>query len=500
LGWRDDLDDVIQNRMGHTQGHQDVDVNEIVEAILAGTCTEELAQRLYRLGPEAVTLALMAATRKIVSLRTQVDKGAATSHPSTPSGQIPVYAKPNAPRRRRCRRGAKNGHPGHHRDAPLEIHRRQEHRCSVCPQCGGPVQRCDRRRTRIIEDLPDDLHGEVTEHTMWRDYCPRCKKDVEPVVAEALPKATFGHRLVSFTAWLHYGLGVTIAHIVAIVGHHLHTDLSAGALIGQWHRLGEILSVWYEQIGQEARHSATLHADETGWRLSGRTHWLWCFANPQVCYYLIDRCRGSPVLKKFFSTVFEGVLITDFWAAYNAVEAAFRQCCHAHLLRELDKTDLKNDTEDWKVFAKVLRRLIRDAIRLRKRPDFSPQRYARRIERIETRLARLLDGDRPDADVRRLLKRLRRYQGNLFTFLHRMDVPYDNNFAERQIRPAVILRKNSQCNHSEKGAATQAVLMSVYQTLKLRGLNPLNTIVWALRTYTETGRLPSLPAGNTACG
>jgi transposase len=115
-------------------------------------------------------------------------------------------------------------------------------------------------------------------------------------------------------------------------------------------------------------------------------------------------------------------------------------------------------------------------------------------------LARLLGSDCPDADVRRLLKRLRRHQGDLFTFLHRMDVSYDNNFGERQIRPAVILRKNSQCNHSEKGAATQAALMSVYQTLKLRGLNPLNTIVCALRTCTETGRLPPLPTGNTARG
>jgi len=33
------------------------------------------------------------------------------------------------------------------------------------------------------------------------------------------------------------------------------------------------------------------------------------------------------------------------------------------------------------------------------------------------------------------------------------------------IRPAVVLRKNNRCNRSEKGAATQAVLMSVCQTL-----------------------------------
>jgi hypothetical protein len=217
----------------------------------------------------------------------------------------------------------------------------------VCPECGGPLQRCQRSRTRIIEDLPEGIHPEVTEHTIWRDYCPRCQKDVEPVVADALPQATFGHRLVCLTAWLHYGLGVTIAHIVAIVGHHLHTVLRAGALIGQWQRLEEILTAWYEQIGEEAKHSAVLHADETGWRRSGQTCWLWCFANAQVCYYLIDRCRGSPVLKRFFDTVFEGVLITDFWAAYNAVEAAWRQCCHAHLLRELEKTDLQNDSEEW---------------------------------------------------------------------------------------------------------------------------------------------------------
>jgi transposase len=498
LGWRHDLDDGIQNGMGLTQDNQDTNVKGIIEAILDGTCSEELVRQLYRLGPEAVTLALMAATRQIAALHAKVNQPAVAIHPSTPSGQIPVYAKPNASKRRRSKRGAKNGHPGHHREQPIEIHRRLTHRCPVCPECGGPLQRCDRQRARIIEDLPEGIHGEVTEHTIWRDYCPSCRKDVEPVVADALPKATLGHRLVCFTAWLHYGLGVTIAHILAIVGHHLHTVLSAGGLIGQWHRLGEILSAWYDQIAEEAKSSATLHADETGWRLAGRTHWLWCFANPQVCYYLIDRCRGSPVLKKFFTTVFEGVLITDFWAPYNAVEAAFRQCCHAHLLRELDKTDLQNDGEGWKAFAKILRRLIRDAIRLRKRSDFSPPRYAHRIERIEKRLVSLLESDCPDPDVRRLLKRLRRHQAALFTFLHRMDVPYDNNFAERQIRPAVVLRKNSQCNHSEKGAATQAVLMSVYQTLKLRGLNPLDTIVSALRVYTQTGQLPPLPARNTA--
>jgi len=57
----------------------------------------------------------------------------------------------------------------------------------------------------------------------------------------------------------------------------------------------------------------------------------------------------------------------------------------------------------------------------------------------------------------------------------------------------VILRKNSQCNRSQRGAATQAVLMSVYRTLKLRGHAPRAEIEKALRTYAATGSLPTLP-------
>ena len=69
-----------------------------------------------------------------------------------------------------------------------------------------------------------------------------------------------------------------------------------------------------------------------------------------------------------------------------------------------------------------------------------------------------------------------------------------------KIRPAVVLRKNSQSNRSDRGAATQAVLMSVYRTLKLRGLNPTKTIADALKTYLTTGQLPPMPDENTADG
>lgn len=105
-----------------------------------------------------------------------------------------------------------------------------------------------------------------------------------------------------------------------------------------------------------------------------------------------------------------------------------------------------------------------------------------------------------EADARRLLKRLRRTGDHLFTFLDYPAIPFENNCAERMIRPAAILRKNSQSNRSDRGAVTQAVLMSIYRTLRLRGHDPLQTIADTLRTYLQTGQLPPLPATATANG
>ncbi|MCO6438530.1 MAG: transposase [Phycisphaerae bacterium] len=149
---------------------------------------------------------------------------------------------------------------------------------------------------------------------------------------------------------------------------------------------------------------------------------------------------------------------------------------------------------EWRAFAKKLRRLLRDGIRLRKRSDFAVGAFPDRIERLNKRLADLAAAEPIDGDTRRLTKRLRRYAEYLFTFLDYDHVPFENNFAERQIRPAVILRKNSQSNRSEQGAATQAVLMSVYRTLRLRGLDPTKTIADGLKIYLTTGQLPPLPA------
>ena len=468
-------------------------LREIIDAALGGKLDEALAHKLHGLGPEAVALAVLSMSRHIAA-RTKLDgKGGIPVSPSTPSGMVPVYAKPNKSKRRK-KPGAKAGHQGVRRERPVKIDARKTHRLKCCPHCEGKLQRCERSRTRIIEDIPEVIEPVVTEHTIHRDYCPKCKKHVEPVVPDAMPKATLGHQVIALTSWFHYGLGLTIDQVVDILGYQLQTTLTSGGLVDAWRRLAEVLEAWYQQIGEEAKASAHLHADETGWRVNGQTHWLWCFTNDRSCYYMIDRSRGSPALQQFFTEEFEGVLITDFWSAYESVCAEDRQYCLVHLLRELEKVDDQNDSPEWRAFAKKLRRLLRDGIRLRKRDDFAPNKYRDRIDRLNKRLADLAAEEPIDSDTRRLTKRLRKHTEYVFTFLDYDHVPFENNFAERQIRPAVILRKNGQSNRSDQGAITQGVLMSVYRTLRLRGLAPAKTIADALKSYLAIGKLPPLPA------
>ncbi|MGE5754740.1 MAG: IS66 family transposase [Planctomycetaceae bacterium] len=463
-----------------------------LQALLGPHLTAEQAASIFRRGEEAVVFALLSLAKQLAEKRSSA---ATTPDPAAPSGQTPPYLKPAAKTRAKPK-GAKPGHPGHRRPAPPQIDRREEHTLSACPTCHGPVRPCRSSRTRIIEDIPADITPVVTEHAIRRYWCPQCRDTVEPVVTDALPGSTIGLRVVVLSTWLHYLLGVTLAQIVDVFNFHLHFKLSPGGLVQMWQRLREILLAWYLEIQAQALDSAVLHADETGWRVNGTSHWLWCFTTGDLTYYMIDRSRGSPALKKFFKKEFAGVLVTDFWPAYNAVVCAHKQKCLPHLLRDLKRTQhYHKPGGDWPAFSKQLKRLIRDSIRLSKQGrELSAERFASRRQRLQVRLHTLLAQPWEERHARRLVKRLRRHASELFTFLDHPEVPSDNNHGERQIRPAVLVRKNSYANGSEDGAGTQAILMSVFRTLKQRGHNPVSAVLDAVRVHLRTGQLPPLPA------
>jgi transposase len=465
-----------------------------LDEVLGPSLTEEQAREIYEQGAETVVLALLMMAQRLAALNP------AKPAPTAPSGMVPGYQKPTCSGRKKTP-GRKAGHQGERRAAPERIDARREHRLPCCPHCRGKLQRCQETRTRYTEDIPSGITPVVTEHTIHRDWCPRCKKLVEPVVPDALPRATLGNRTLVMTGWLHYGLGNTLSQIIDVFNYHLQLKLTPGGLVHMWGRLQAVLFPWYEQIQQEALHAAVLHADETSWRVAGKTHWLWAFATNDLTYYLIDRSRGEPALRKFFIEEFQGTLVTDFWGAYNAVACAARQGCLVHLLRDLHTVDhYGRGGKQWPEFAKKLRRLVGDAIRLWRQTEIPPEGRASRRQRLDERLDALIATPWKDTQAKRLLKRLRRHRNDLFTFLDKPGVPFDNNLAERAVLPAVIIRKNSYANRSAHGAEMQAVLMSIYRTLKQRGHNPLETVTKAIHDYLTTGKLPPLPTKSTPDG
>ena len=149
---------------------------------------------------------------------------------------------------------------------------------------------------------------------------------------------------------------------------------------------------------------------------------------------------------KFITEQFAGVLVSDFWAAYSIL-VCVKQKCLVHLLRDLERVERYKDTsEDWARFAKKLRRLIRDAIRLRQRRDeMAPATYERRHHRIQQRLQVMIEMEWTNREARRLVKRLRRYQQELFTFVReppstlrkqfcRADHPAGGDHAKEQLQ------------------------------------------------------------------
>ena len=456
-----------------------------VRNLLESGFNEETARSLYAQGEEVVIFALMQLAA--LALKTNDING------THPSASVPTFQKEPGKKRKK-KPGAKPGHKGSRRPPPV-ITQRLEHRATKCPDCGTKLNKRNQVRKRLTEDIPHNITPEVTEHTIHRDYCPNCRKIVEPVVPDAMPNATIGHRTVVLTAFLHYYVGTTISQIVEIFNTQFYFKLTPGGLVHLWHNLASVLTFWYEKIGEAARNSAVLHADETGWRVNGKTHWLWCFSNKDVTYYVIDRSRASPVVKRFFKRVFNGVLVTDFWGAYNAVVCAAKQKCLAHLLGDLKKVEkYKDKGGDWPTFSKRLKRLLRDAMRLRGRRDsIPPSEYEGLRNRIEKRLTQHLKAAWKNTEAKRLVKRLKRHRQELLTFLYDDGVPFDNNHAERVIRNGVVMRKNSYCNRSVDGAETQAVLMSIFATLKQRGFHGTSTIVEAVRKFLVTKNLPELP-------
>lgn len=80
----------------------------------------------------------------------------------------------------------------------------------------------------------------------------------------------------------------------------------------------------------------------------------------------------------------------------------------------------------------------------------------------------------PNGGLGKAIEYLRRHWEGLTLFLRVPGSPLDNNICEQMVKIAIRLRKNSLIHKTCHGASVAGILMSVIQTCRLAGVNPID--------------------------
>jgi len=275
-------------------------------------------------------------------------------------------------------------------------------------------------------------------------------------------------------------------------------EISTSGLSRHVIRVSKIMKAVYDEILGDINNAVTLHADETGWRVRGKNWWLWVFGTQDSAYFTVDKSRGSSVVRRVLGEIFLGLLVVDGWNAYLQVICE-QQSCMAHLLRKIRKfRDAFPRLSSIVKFYVKLRRILRDGERLQAdREKLGEKVFQRRLKRLEKRLDDLLNWPNPNDILQEIIKKVRRQQPRILTFVEHPGAPCHNNYGEFLIRIGVLKRKISGGSVSAEGANAYAILLTIYVTCKLRGISFPKYMKEALRHYIRTGKPMSLSTYST---
>ena len=372
--------------------------------------------------------------------------------------------------------GRKQGHPGVTRSKPVVIDREIERTLKACPSCHHRVSRSQ----DVIEHIQEDIVPSrviVTRYRRHRYFCRHCDHLIEaPYAPDEIPHGHIGPRALITMAILKYHHGLPGNKIKEVFQGLSGLKISEGAISQALGRLSGWLKTETGHILEMIRESSHLHMDETGWKVNGKSHWLWAAVNDKLAYYTIDRSRGSKVAKDILGEAFKGTLITDFYSAYNKLSAK-QQKCLVHLLREMRELKARDAPKDYLLPHRKLKRLIADALRLNvSREKLNPLVFLKRRIRLDERLIDFACAVYSNKNWQRLSKRILKHHKAILAFLDTPGLPSNNNQAERAIRPHVIIRNRSYQSRTQKGADTHATLTSLLHTLELQQRNPLEEL------------------------
>ena len=368
-------------------------------------------------------------------------------------------------------RGARQEHKAFFRRKPgeEEINNETEVTLRQCPSCDSELGDPYSWNERFSWDIPIPIEPIISRHHIAQYHCGGCDEWVQGVPKNLVGKSPFGINVMMYVLHQKYRGRATDEHIRESLKFLYQLEIGKGTVHTILNRCTELFGSSYEGIKRAIREGKHVHADETGWRVEGENWYTWGFTNPKSVLYTIENTRGYGVPKEILKD-FKGVVVRDGYQGYDKLPNE-HQICLIHLLRKTKEcAEMEKASEEMKRLHEQLKSLITEARENHVKCRTKEQRIQLHDE-MQTRLASLWRGKTYKDNYAQTIRTwwLERRHQHLLTFLKYKDVPWENNAAERALRPMVIHRKVSGGSRSERGAQRHAINMSVLATLVKQG-------------------------------
>lgn len=370
--------------------------------------------------------------------------------------------------------GAQIGHIGHKRagadkencDRVVKVKMPEK-----CNDCNIDLEYRKKDLRRVVDLIPPNV--EEICYEIEAAECPCCLKQKKSNIS-AFDKCLIGNSLLSEIAVSHYVYGISIGQLRKKYGMHV----SEGSIFNAIHRLGKICEDAKPLLINDFRNSLIRFADETGWRTDGKNGYAWYFGSQTTSIFEYGQSRSSETPSRIFgNNRLSGVTVVDRYAAYNSMPTTL-QYCFSHLLRDLE--DLIKDTKDNEIqdFVDTVAPMLAESMKLRKN-EMSNEEYYLKAEVIADKIMDQMNAPAQSPAIKAYQDIFLDHTDRLFHWVYNRDIPAENNYAEREIRPTVIARKISFGSQSDRGAKTRSSITSVLGTARKRlGTGKLTLEQW----------------------
>ena len=229
----------------------------------------------------------------------------------------------------------------------------------------------------------------------------------------------------------------------------------------------EFYSVTRQKILERILQGDLIHADETAANIKGHAAYVWVLTNLRDVVYILAETREAEFVRQLLRG-FKGVLVSDFYAAYDGIDCE-QQKCLIHLMRDLNDEMLNNPFDDEMKsigvrFAALLKPIVETIDRRGLKKHFL-QKHQKDVDRFYRFLE--LSAFKSES-ASRCKQRFEKNRKKLFVFLHHDGVPWNNNNAEHAIKAFARLRHVISGTSTKKGIEEYLILLSVAETCEYR--------------------------------